>query len=229
MKLPCEMIQDLLPLYHDGVCSGVSRTLVEEHVKVCSHCARLLTAIDAETEVMPKMEVDAAKPLKKIQRKWKIKTWQRGILLGLGVAMIAFALWFGLTQNCSVVMTADEYEVTQLCRFENGMYYLEYKLPYEALSYGADIHRTAQGEIHVRHYRPWLIKKDEETGTVRSFLIDPENRVMHADTGEKVPLTAVYLGCPETEEAVLLWSVDMDIPQASREQEEMYLYNFVFQ
>ena len=40
MKLPCEMIQDLLPLYHDGVCSEVSKTVVQEHLKGCESCAK---------------------------------------------------------------------------------------------------------------------------------------------------------------------------------------------
>ena len=30
MKLSCDVIQDLLPLYHDGVCSKESRKIVEE-------------------------------------------------------------------------------------------------------------------------------------------------------------------------------------------------------
>ena len=29
----CEIVQDLLPLYHDDACSTVSRQLVEDHVK----------------------------------------------------------------------------------------------------------------------------------------------------------------------------------------------------
>lgn len=31
--LPCELIQDILPLYHDGVCSEVSRKLVDSHLE----------------------------------------------------------------------------------------------------------------------------------------------------------------------------------------------------
>lgn len=227
MKLPCEMVQDLLPLYHDGVCSEVSKTMVMEHVKLCPQCADALKTIGKELEV-PKTEVDAARPIKGIQKKWKKITWRKGILIGLAVAILSFALWFELTQNCSVLMTAEDYIVTQTCRFENGMYYLEYKLPFESLSYCADIHRTAEGEIHVRHYRPRLIKKDEEHGTVRDFLIDPQNNMVLADTGEEVPLTAFYLGCPEKEDAVLLWSADMEIPMATAEQEAKYLYNWIF-
>ena len=227
MKLPCEMIQDLLPLYHDGVCSEVSKALVTEHLKNCKDCANALKGIDAEIEV-PKLEADAAKPLKSINRKWKKRTWRKGMLIGLVMFLLAFTLWFELTQNCSVVMTAEEYTINRVYRFSNGMYYLEYSLPYEALSYCADIHRTDSGEVHLRHYRPRLVPKaDEGNSTIRSYLIDPA--VLHADSGKDVPMTAFYLGCPETEDAVLLWSADMDIPMASPEIEARYLYNRVFQ
>lgn len=38
MKYQCDMIQDLLPLYEDGVCSEVSKAAVEEHLRECGRC-----------------------------------------------------------------------------------------------------------------------------------------------------------------------------------------------
>ena len=38
MKYPCDMIQDLLPLYLDGVCSEESKKAVEEHLSECPDC-----------------------------------------------------------------------------------------------------------------------------------------------------------------------------------------------
>ena len=35
MKISCDMIQDLLPLYHDGVCSEESKKIIEEHLQIC--------------------------------------------------------------------------------------------------------------------------------------------------------------------------------------------------
>lgn len=45
MKFSCEMIQDLLPLYLDGVCSEKSKEAVEEHLKECSNCKATYTAM----------------------------------------------------------------------------------------------------------------------------------------------------------------------------------------
>ncbi|MBM6896739.1 zf-HC2 domain-containing protein [Pseudoflavonifractor capillosus] len=46
MKTPCNVIRDLLPLYHDGVCSPESRQLVEEHLEECADCRGELERMD---------------------------------------------------------------------------------------------------------------------------------------------------------------------------------------
>lgn len=40
MKYPCPIINDLLPLYADGVCSEESRQAVMEHLKDCACCRK---------------------------------------------------------------------------------------------------------------------------------------------------------------------------------------------
>ena len=46
MKYPCNIIQDLLPLYHDNVCSEESRRAVQEHLSECEACRDYLAALD---------------------------------------------------------------------------------------------------------------------------------------------------------------------------------------
>ena len=45
MKLDCEIIRDLLPLYGDNVCSEKSREAVEEHLRECETCREELKAL----------------------------------------------------------------------------------------------------------------------------------------------------------------------------------------
>ena len=45
MKYECKMIEDLLPLYKDGVCSQASSHAVEEHIAECPECSRLLNEL----------------------------------------------------------------------------------------------------------------------------------------------------------------------------------------
>ncbi|MCM1054618.1 MAG: zf-HC2 domain-containing protein [Bacteroides sp.] len=45
MKLSCEIVRDLLPLYSDNVCSEESRAAVEEHLTECIPCREELKSI----------------------------------------------------------------------------------------------------------------------------------------------------------------------------------------
>lgn len=40
-KSECEIVQDLLPLYHDDACSNSSRNLVKTHISSCDECKRI--------------------------------------------------------------------------------------------------------------------------------------------------------------------------------------------
>ena len=41
LRYECELIQDLLPLYQDGVCSDSSKKVVENHLKDCGNCRKV--------------------------------------------------------------------------------------------------------------------------------------------------------------------------------------------
>lgn len=74
MKLTCNIVQDLLPLYEDGVCSPDSRAAVEAHLKTCPLCrgqqetARKLP----EEEILLDATTDEKniKSFKKVRRRW---------------------------------------------------------------------------------------------------------------------------------------------------------------
>ncbi len=46
-KLQCEIVEDLLPLYHDGVVNIVTAEAVEEHLKECEGCKKEYESISA--------------------------------------------------------------------------------------------------------------------------------------------------------------------------------------
>lgn len=219
--LPCELIQDMLPLYHDGVCSEVSRKLVDSHLETCEKCTAVLEGMTAEME-MPKLESDETRPLKSIRRKWRAKTWLLGLILGF----VIFFSWIWLTQLSSVRVEPEEYIITNVVEFSNGMYYLEYKLPYDFSGSSANLRRTEDGCVYHEEFRPILARKDSENGVVRDFLIDPANH--RTDWGKEIPMTAFYLGSPDREDAVLLWSAEEEYPKATPEMEREHLYQHIF-
>lgn len=75
MKTPCGIIQDLLPLYADGICTPESRQAVEEHLGECpvcrSHFEQLSTPLPVpETPEVPEEGRQFRKGLKKLRRRW---------------------------------------------------------------------------------------------------------------------------------------------------------------
>ena len=51
MKFECGLIRDLLPLYHDGVCSAESKRAVIDHLSECEECRKLYGDICASAEI----------------------------------------------------------------------------------------------------------------------------------------------------------------------------------
>lgn len=50
-KIDCSIIQDLLPLYVDSVCSKDSKILVEEHLKECEKCSKTLNEMLEDVQI----------------------------------------------------------------------------------------------------------------------------------------------------------------------------------
>lgn len=71
MKINCNIIQDLLPLYIDDFCSKESSSLVEEHLRECETCSKIYNEQKSEIKVNAEVIKDnlkAKKPFKKITR-----------------------------------------------------------------------------------------------------------------------------------------------------------------
>lgn len=71
MNYDCELIQDLLPLYEEGLCSPASRRAVEEHLHLCKACRRLSEPLPIEEpEDLPAADRAVKKGIKKVRRRW---------------------------------------------------------------------------------------------------------------------------------------------------------------
>lgn len=68
MNVSCDVVKDLLPLYHDKICSGDSRELVEEHLETCPACRAELSRYD---EPLTDKNVDEARLIADTARVWK--------------------------------------------------------------------------------------------------------------------------------------------------------------
>lgn len=92
----CDVVQDLLPLYMDEVCSGASVKLVREHLESCEKCREMLRMMErdsytaeplpGEEEVMKKTSltlsrraVGSALGILTIVVYWLVYFWQEGL------------------------------------------------------------------------------------------------------------------------------------------------------
>ena len=91
MKVSCKVIEDLLPMYYDKVCSQESTALVEEHIKTCAQCSRMLSDLCGDIE-LPEKRVEDIKPLEKIRKSYKKMRlgWLIAILCVLVLIPLAF-------------------------------------------------------------------------------------------------------------------------------------------
>lgn len=86
MKLNCNVIKDLLPLYADQICSEESRGLVEEHLADCQDCTTLLRRMKNE-EVENSLETETVDVLHRQAAFFKRKSAVIGAAIA-GVFMI---------------------------------------------------------------------------------------------------------------------------------------------
>ncbi len=89
MKHECGMIQDLLPLYFEGLASDESKKTVDEHVQECAKCKKELDTLRKTQADLPA----AALPMKKISR--GIRKRRRMSILLVSCLLLALAVAFG--------------------------------------------------------------------------------------------------------------------------------------
>ena len=102
MKVTCKVIQDLLPLYVDGVCSPDTAALVEEHLKDCEACQEAYHALKEAPTPTPGDGADkdaaVAKGLRKVKKGLRKKRILIGVFATLGGLLVSFGL--GLFVTC---------------------------------------------------------------------------------------------------------------------------------
>lgn len=93
MKITCDIINDLIPLYIDTICTEDSRKLIEEHMKHCKKCSQKLEDMKNPIEYpqMPE-QWESKEPFKKIKKKVRIQLILTAIITGCIVGAFMFAV-----------------------------------------------------------------------------------------------------------------------------------------
>lgn len=228
MKLPCELIRDLLPLYHDGVCSDVSRQTVEAHLQECESCRKLLRELDTELQA-GKPEVDAAKPLEALGKAWK-KNTQKALLKGVGATVLVFAVLFGcllaLTQWKWMTITTNYMEVAEIYQLADGRILYRLEVPSGVWSREFEFVHCGDGSEYLIPKRS-VIELGEQEGWgsfLDSYLMMDvaETNAWHQAQGDGIVITKYYIGSPEESDPLLIWEEGMELEPAPAELEAIY-------
>jgi len=88
MKTSCKITKDLLPLYHDEVCSNESRAMVEEHLAECDHCKAELRSMEEVIQMDTiKQNLNEAEFMQLLSKKWMRRVFS-AYLKGAFIALL---------------------------------------------------------------------------------------------------------------------------------------------
>lgn len=100
MKISCEIVKDLLPLYHDDVCSKESCSAVEEHLQECTACKKYLDSMNGDfnpkhiEKTAEQAKCDTLKGIKKKLFRKKVLISLVSVLCAIAVCLGGFSLIF---------------------------------------------------------------------------------------------------------------------------------------
>lgn len=128
MRYPCNLIKDLLPLYHDQVSSQESSEAVEEHLKECFECKQYYEKMCGSDTIEPfaydrEISMKTAESYKQVKRKNR-KKFVIVVLIAVGVVMaelaaLAFAIWMlGYMAITAPIVVHDN--IAEYTRYRTG-------------------------------------------------------------------------------------------------------------
>ena len=128
-ELKCEIVRDLLPLYVDGLTSVETSAEIEEHLKSCEKCRKILNEMSkalVPVKVEQKEEIDYLKKVKKRNHKKIVTAVLAAVLVLIGLLGIKIFIWGG---------PIDQYTLAWSCVEEDNVLSIEAYSTYSAQSY----------------------------------------------------------------------------------------------
>ena len=224
-----EIVMDLLPLYHDGVCSAASRAAVEEHLKTCAVCRGALAEMDAPLPMAEEQKnaADGA-AVKKISDEWKKTKWKarlKGAAVAAAVCLVLVGAWMAATQLYLFPVPVEKIQITNVRQLSDGRvlyhFYIDDDLNLRRIKFEYD----GEGNKYYVPVRALITEKrwDGVTPADRERILDvAEENAWAESQGIDREVTRVWYG--RGEDAILLWEEGMDLPAASAADEAHWGY-----
>lgn len=94
MKISCNVVKDLLPLYAEDLASQDSRNLVEAHICTCEDCKTLLNTMEKPTPIPAEPSMDSLNKVKKTIRRRRILSVMAAVMAVITIASAVFTYMF---------------------------------------------------------------------------------------------------------------------------------------
>lgn len=226
MKLCCEVIKDLLPLYHDDVCSEQTKKLVEKHLETCDGCKEEAKQLEIELGVW-QVDIDDTKPMKTMKKRWtkeKRRWFTLGMILGIVTLLVVGFLINDVITKKNIPVGASSLEVTNIVQLKNGNIAMKIraidKLPFTYSNSGKvkdgvrcyTILRSIMETKFSGHY--------DEPKLARKNMKGTEDEYYTYDMVSTKGCNTIFVGTEE--DSILIWKKGMKLPIASEELEKWF-------
>jgi len=230
--ISCQVIQDLLPLYHDDVCSPDTRELVEGHIELCPDCRSVLEKMKDHlmlgSEATREQQTQASS-LRRIAAYWN-RSMAVAFIKGLAIATVVCGLLFGgyllLTGWNIRSVPTKVIEVTDVGLMKNGTIAYHVKMIDGYNVKQVSYHLDENGNFYMTPLRPVIKSKafaDIGLANTYYWINLDEQKANHDPDGTGAEIQAVFLGTPE--DHILIWKRGMTLPPASKAAEDQLATN----
>lgn len=131
MKVSCDVIRDLLPLYTEGMASTGSAAMIEGHLTECEGCRAELAAMRKQIQIPVQTETDSIQHLGQHIRRRRRRTAVLAMLVTASILFSLFMFLYGpvyLTAEEAVadvtesggIVTVEFTPPVQYCRWQDG-------------------------------------------------------------------------------------------------------------
>lgn len=93
MKISCEIIRDILPLYAEDMVSQATRELVEDHLKECYDCERELSELNKAKKIPVQGDASALNRVKASIRRGKVLSVGAAVMTLISLAVTGWVCW----------------------------------------------------------------------------------------------------------------------------------------
>jgi len=194
VKISCDVINDLLPLYAEDLTSDDTLILIEEHLKTCTDCKKQLEFFENTGEIPIDTIVE---PFKKIEKKLFRKRIQ---IVALTITLVLAIVIIGM-----VYLTSPDYlpysnNIMSLTEYEDGKIIIIFND--RVAGYDVEKYNAGDGTGYIYNLTTWntIFNKYFLKNSIQSIILNPD--------GDEV--ASVYYQSADEKEDILIYGKDQN-------------------